>query len=114
MSDKDDLQGLWKIESMMHRGQTVGYSTTHWEFDGDRVLELIPNYVDGGTWATFTLDETANPKRMEQAYTFPTDDGGTRTQSHKQCYELSGDTLTVGGAVVYGDYPPEISDAVST
>ncbi|MBC8140900.1 MAG: DUF2262 domain-containing protein, partial [Armatimonadetes bacterium] len=26
----------------------------------------------------------------------------------------SGDTLTVGGAVVYGEYPPEISDAVST
>lgn len=100
MSDKNDLQGLRKIESMVSRGDTVGYSTTHWEFSGDRILEIIPNFVDGGTWAKFTLDETVTPKRMEQTYTFPQGDGGTRIQSHKQYYELVGDTLRVGGAVV--------------
>lgn len=114
MSDGNDLQGFWKIETMTGRGQAVGHGDTHWEFNGDRVLQILPDYVDGGTWATFTLDETATPKRMEHTYTFPTENGGTRTQTHKQCYELSGDTLRVGGAVVYGEYPPAIEDAVST
>lgn len=114
MSDIDSLQGLWKIETMTSRGNAVGHSDTHWQFDGDRVQKISPDLVDGGAWATFALDETATPKRMEQNYVFVHRDGTEYTLSYKSCYALFGDTLTVGGAEVYGEYPLAVSDDIST
>ena len=113
MSDKDDLQGLWKVETMTSRGNAVGHSDTHWQFDGDRVQKIAPDSVDGGTWATFTVDETADPRRMEATYLLPDRDGVIQERRFKSCYALRGDTLTVGGAAVYGKYPPRIDDTVS-
>ena len=112
MSDKEALQGLWKIESMISGGRPVGHSGTHWEFKGDLMQEIIPNYVDGGQWAAFVLDETTAPKRMDKTYTHLRDNKPF-TRTFKEAYELSGDTLKIGGAKVFGTYPEQIDDAYS-
>ena len=113
MSDNEKIQGLWKIESMISQGNPVGHADTHWEFKSDLMQEIIPTYVDGGQWAAFVLDETTTPKHMDTTYSYERD-GETITRTFKVAYELSGDTLQIGGAKVFGQYPETINDAYST
>ncbi|MBC7808336.1 MAG: DUF2262 domain-containing protein [Akkermansiaceae bacterium] len=112
-SDVQAIQGLWKVESILRDGATLGYDVTHWEFDGNRVQEIAPGYVDGSRWATFELDPTTTPKRIDTTHERTDRDGKVTRRTHKECYELSGDTLRIGGSRIFGEYPEAISDQIS-
>ena len=113
-NDTEAIQGLWKVDRITSKGQTVGYSATHWEFDGNRIKEIVPYYVDGGPWGTFVLDATTTPKHIDTTYEYQTKGGESKTRTYKQAYELNGDTLRIGGAQIFGTYPEVIDDAYST
>ena len=112
MSDQEAIQGLWKVQSLRSKGTDVGHGDTHWEFKGSQMQEIIPSFVDGGQWAAFALDETARPKRIDKTYLFERD-GETVERVFKECYELTGDTLRIGGSQIFGQYPPAIDETFS-
>ena len=70
--------------------------------------------MDGGTWGTFEIDPAALPKHIDTTYEYEDKNGDIVQQTHKQCYELTGDTLRIGGSQVFGQYPPEISEQISS
>lgn len=114
LSDLERIQGLWKVVSVLHKGSTVGYGPTHWEFDGNRVQEIDPHYVYGGSWVTFALDPTTTPKRIDTTHEVTNREGEIVRRTFKECYELDGDTLRIGGAQIFGEYPEAVSDQIST
>gem|GEM_PF-3690006 len=100
MEDFDALQGLWFVESIMYRGQASGHGFTHYEFEGGKVKQIVPYHVNGGTWGTFKLEPTTTPKRIDTTYEHEGKNGEGLSMTHKECYELTGDTLRIGGSQV--------------
>src|SRR5262245_4819346 len=109
-SDLEAIQGLWRVVSYISQGSPVISGTTHYQFEGNRVKEFTPSLVDGGSWATFELDSDARPKRITKTYQWPGKDGEQVTRTHREAYELSGDTLRICWPRVWGTYPDVISD----
>lgn len=104
------LQGLWTVESVTLQGQSIDFSVTHWEFDGNRVQQIVPFFVDGGSWGTFTLDASTTPRHLTIAYPPGDADTDQTPRLYTYAYELSGDTLRIASASTPGYYPNAIDD----
>src|SRR5437763_12123480 len=109
-TDLQAIQGYWRVVSYTSRGGAVTSGTTHYHFDGNRVKEIDPFFVDGGTWATFELGTRHRPKRFTMTYEFPQKGGGTRRQVHEGLYDLTGKKLRICWPNVYGTIPKKLSD----
>lgn len=109
-SDLDAIQGLWRVISYISRSGPVISSSTHYQFDGNRVKQITPSLVDGGSWATFELDPDARPKRLTTTYEWPGKGGQVVTRVNREAYDLDRDTLRLCFPNVWGEYPDTISD----
>ncbi|MBC8078113.1 MAG: DUF2262 domain-containing protein [Chloroflexales bacterium] len=112
MSDQRAIQGLWRVMSLVSRGEPVLSATTHYQFDGNRVKAINPARVDGGAWATFELDEAAWPRRFTMTAEGAGRDGVPVQRVDRWLYDLNGDTLRLCWPNVFGRYPDLISDVV--
>lgn len=110
MSDREAIQGAWRVESCRAYGRDIASGTTHYVFDGDRVKEYDPGKVDGGSWSAFELDPAADPKRITITSEFDRD-GETVRRVDRWLYALRGKALRLCWPNVFGQFPDVISDA---
>lgn len=111
LSDQLAIQGLWRVVSCVARGRPVGSATTHYQFDGNRVKQIVPSRVNSGDWATFGLDPAAQPKRFTMI-SETVKAGKTARRVDRWLYELDGDTLQLCWPRMFGDYPETLSDQI--
>jgi uncharacterized protein (TIGR03067 family) len=113
MSDRDRMQGLWRVVSRVHRGSPVQDAASHYQFEGASYRQVIPNWVsDGKLRATFRLEEDAEPKRFVFTLDFNGPDGPPDPKPIVQqgFYRLEGDRLLLAYGPS-GEFPETFSDA---
>ncbi len=97
--DKTALIGTWLVTDLTVNGKnnTVSYNTFTFDTEGKVTLRHQKGEPGGSGW-TWTIDDTASPRRMQWA----TQQGRT---DWDLVYEVDGDTLKVG-FIGKGSKPP--------
>ena len=108
-TDKERIQGLWRVTSCVARGGLVS-GASHYLFDGNRVKAIYPMLVDGGSWQTYELDPGVQPKRFTETSETVGRDGETFRRIDRWLYDLEEDTLWLCWPNVFGNYPDVISE----
>jgi len=111
-SDQQAIQGLWRITSRIARGRPIKSTTTHIQFDANRVkmISPLPLLVEGGDWSLFELDQNARPKRFTMISERTGNDGRPDRRTDRWLYEIEGDVLRLCWPSTFGEYPDEFSD----
>jgi RNA polymerase sigma factor (sigma-70 family) len=105
-SDLAKLQGTWRMKTFrpmpaMQRGKPVDMT---WRIEGDRVT--IESQAGPKAEMTITLDESAQPRRMDLH-----DREGDRDTVTRILYDLNGDTLMICAGPPNGPMPTEFRAA---
>jgi uncharacterized protein (TIGR03067 family) len=90
-SDKDAIQGTWKMVSRESRGQSRDAEGSKMVFKGDR-FQMIKD-GDVKIEGTFKIDPATKPRSIDMKVEKATDDVHVETKTSLGIYELNGDDL---------------------
>lgn len=102
------LDGRWRIVNITSAGHAnLASPTTHFIIDGERFLAYDPDLIDGGKWASLTIDGAAGRFTHEREV-------GSGAQAwlrtDRWLFKLEGDTLRLCWPRTFGEYPDRFDD----
>jgi uncharacterized protein (TIGR03067 family) len=105
-TDAENIQGDWKVDSFVHDGREPAgaeadrFKNATVKITADKIIATV-----GGEdrVATYTIDATAKPKRLDITHKLP----GGGEEIARNIYKLEGDTLTFCGNRKPGTDRPE-------
>ncbi len=101
MSDRERIQGVWRLEACSCEGELEDSEVTHIVFRDDRTWEAgspVVHYQDEPEIrSTFELDPRASPRRITRRTGWFEQEGGrvARRRTEHGLYRLSGDQLWI-------------------